>query len=277
VPSLLSNGAYSFIYGPAGLPVEQINNTTGTVQYLHHDQQGSTRLLTGSTGKVEGKCSYSAYGTLDCEGTATTPLGWDGQYTSADTGLIYMRHRVYDPSTAQFLTVDPLVVVTHEPYVYAGDNPINYRDRSGLGIEEIFEGGSGIPCPWCSAAEGVAEALEGAYHEAQHGVEWLNNQIGTEELGEPVEQGAGAAEKGCELLEKDASGKVHTPSGVSVPRYPNPDWTDEELEQVAEDLRDSIETRKEAASDLGESPSHRARINEEEQLLRSIEKKLSGS
>jgi hypothetical protein len=176
-----------------------------------------------------------------------------------------MRAREYDPSTGQFMSVDPLVSATHEPYVYAGDNPLNYRDRSGLGIEEIFEGGSGIPCPWCSAAEGVAEALEGAYHEAQHGVEWLNSQVGTEELEEPVEQGAGAAETGCELLEKDAWRRVHTPSGVSVPRYPNPDWTDEELEQVAEDLWDSIETRKETASDLGESPSHRARINEEEQ------------
>ena len=188
-----------------------------------------------------------------------------------------MRAREYDPSTAQFLSVDPLLASTHEPYVYAGDNPLTYRDRSGLGLEGILEGGSGIPCPWCSAAEGVAEALEGAYHEAQHGIEWVENHLGTEELGEPAAQGAGAAEKGCELLEKDASGRVHTPPGVSVPRYPNPDWTDEDLEQVAEDLRDSIETRKEAASDLGESPSHRARINEEEQLLRSVEKKLGGS
>jgi uncharacterized protein RhaS with RHS repeats len=101
---------YSFIYGPNGLPIEQINNSTGTATYLHHDQQGSTRLLTGSTGKVEGKCSYSAYGTPTCEGTATTPLGYDAQYTSADTGLVYLRNRVYDPATAQFLTVGLAIV-----------------------------------------------------------------------------------------------------------------------------------------------------------------------
>jgi hypothetical protein len=76
---------------------EQINNSTGTVEYMHHDQQGSTRLLTGSTGTVTGKCTYGAYGTPTCEGTATTPLGYDAQYTSTDTGLIYMRNRVYDP------------------------------------------------------------------------------------------------------------------------------------------------------------------------------------
>jgi hypothetical protein len=30
------------------MPVEQINNTSGTVTHRHHDQQGGTRLLTGS-------------------------------------------------------------------------------------------------------------------------------------------------------------------------------------------------------------------------------------
>jgi RHS repeat-associated protein len=91
------------------LPIEQINNTTGTVTYLHHDQQGSTRLLTGSTGTIEGSYTYDAYGnTTGHTGTATTPLGYDGQYTSSDTGLIYLRARVYDPATTQFLSRDPL-------------------------------------------------------------------------------------------------------------------------------------------------------------------------
>ncbi len=100
--------------------------------YLHHDQAGSTRLLTGSTGTVTGKCTYSAYGTPTCEGTTTTPLGYDGQYTSPDTGLIYLRNRIYDPATAQFLSVDPAEAISGEPYSYAGDNPLNYGDSVGL-------------------------------------------------------------------------------------------------------------------------------------------------
>lgn len=38
------------------MPVEQINNKE-ELTYLHRDQQGSTRLITGSTGKVEGNLS----------------------------------------------------------------------------------------------------------------------------------------------------------------------------------------------------------------------------
>jgi RHS repeat-associated protein len=130
LPLLLSEGTNSYIYGSGGLPVEQISSG-GTVTYLHHDQQGSTRLLTGSTGAITGKCTYGAYGASTCEGTTTIPLGYDGQYTSSDTGLIYLRARVYDPSTAQFLTVDPLLATTRAPYTYATDNPLTKTDPTG--------------------------------------------------------------------------------------------------------------------------------------------------
>jgi RHS repeat-associated protein len=160
------------VYGPNNLPIEQINSG-GTATYLHHDQQGSTRLLTGSTGTVTGKCTYNPYGVPTCEGTSTTPLGYDGQYTSADTGLIYMRARVYDPTTGQFLTVDPAVSVTRAPYNYAGDDPVNETDRTGLEEETLYcsplgcvyspGGGTGGP------ASGVEEIITKNWHEFEGG------------------------------------------------------------------------------------------------------------
>jgi RHS repeat-associated protein len=133
LPLILSDGTNSYIYGPGELPIEQINNSTGTVEYLHHDQQGSTRLLTGSTGTVEATMTYDAYGNkTGSTGTATTSMGYDGQYTSSDTGLIYLRQRVYDPATAQFLSVDPLEKLTLAPYNYVEDNPVNAVDPTGL-------------------------------------------------------------------------------------------------------------------------------------------------
>jgi RHS repeat-associated protein len=127
------NDTNIYVYGTGGLPFEQINNSTSAVTYLHHDQAGSTRLITGSTGKVEGAYTYTPYGAVqEHTGTATTPLGYDGQYTSSDTGLIYLRNRIYDPSTAQFLTVDPLEQLTRAPYNYVEDNPVNAVDPTGL-------------------------------------------------------------------------------------------------------------------------------------------------
>jgi RHS repeat-associated protein len=161
LPLLLNDGSNSYIYGPAGLPIEQISSGGGAV-YLHHDQQGSTRLITGSTGAVEGKCSYGAYGTPSCEGTATTALGYDAQYTSADTGLIYLRAREYDPATAQFLSVDPLVGLTGQRYAYADDDPTTLADPSGL----LF----GIPgTPSTSEIAGaVGSALSNPYRDAEY-------------------------------------------------------------------------------------------------------------
>jgi RHS repeat-associated protein len=63
-----------------------------------------------------------------------------GNTQIAETGLIYMRARYYDPQTRQFLTRDPLVALTRQPYLYANGNPVNFTDPSGL---DDFEGSSG--------------------------------------------------------------------------------------------------------------------------------------
>ena len=107
LPLLLSDATNSYIYGPGELPTEQISSES-KVLYLHHDQQGSTQVLTGATGAVEATFTYGGYGNLAAStGTATTSLGYDGQYTEANTGLIYLRARSYEPATGQFTSVDP--------------------------------------------------------------------------------------------------------------------------------------------------------------------------
>jgi RHS repeat-associated protein len=131
LPLLLTDGTNNYIYGPGGLPTEQISATT--TLYLHHDQQGSTRLLTASTGAKEASFTYDAYGNQTGHtGTVTTPLGYDGQYTDSDTGLIYLRARYYDPGTGQFISNDPQVMETRAPYTYASDNPLSMGDPTGL-------------------------------------------------------------------------------------------------------------------------------------------------
>ena len=147
LPLLLSDTTNSYIYGPGGLAIEQID-ASGNLTYLHQDQLGSTRLLTDSTGTTAATFTYTPYGQLESStGTATTPLGYAGQYTDALSGLIYMRARWYDPATAQFLTVDPLVAATGQPYAYASDEPTNLTDPSGATDNpgELIGGPGGEP------------------------------------------------------------------------------------------------------------------------------------
>jgi hypothetical protein len=47
------------MYGRIEMAFEQVNNGTGAVQYLHHDQAGSTRLIMGESGQVEGAYTYT--------------------------------------------------------------------------------------------------------------------------------------------------------------------------------------------------------------------------
>jgi RHS repeat-associated protein len=152
LPLLLDDGASSYLYGPGDLPLEQISSTEAPT-YLHHDQLGSTRLLSDASGAPSATFSYEPYGELEGKtGTGTSPLGFAGQYTDAESGLQYLRARFYDPVTGQFMARDPLESVTRYPYSYGFQNPLNRSDPSGL-FGELVEGG-------CIAGE-IADPLGG--------------------------------------------------------------------------------------------------------------------
>jgi RHS repeat-associated protein len=86
---------------------------------------------------------------------AITLVAHDAQYTTPDTGLIYLRARTYDPTTAQFLTRDPLAAITGEPYSYAADDPLDLADPTGLSFWAELSVAAGI-------GAGVAAVIPGA-------------------------------------------------------------------------------------------------------------------
>ncbi|HEU4977807.1 MAG TPA: RHS repeat-associated core domain-containing protein, partial [Solirubrobacteraceae bacterium] len=145
LPLLLSDGSTNYLYGPDGNVTEQID-AGGIPTYYHHDQLGSTRLLTDSTGAATATFSYTPYGGLaGSTGTQSTPIGYAGEYTDPETGFQYLRARYYDPGAGQFLTRDPLLQQTREAYVYTHDNPVSGSDPSGKLMPG--EGGTGR-CDW---------------------------------------------------------------------------------------------------------------------------------
>ena len=128
-PNLLADGTNSYLYGPGGVPVEQIVTSTSTASYLVSDPTGVRYQFTVA-GTVTGSASYGPYGKcISC--TISTPFGFEDGYKDP-TGLIYLINRYYDPATEQFISVDPLVSVTGQPFSYANGNPVNGSDPSGL-------------------------------------------------------------------------------------------------------------------------------------------------
>jgi len=134
-----------YVYGPRGNVLEQISGAT-TVSYSS-DNLGSTRAITNSTGTSIATYTTDPYGSVTaCTGTTVTvngsnlctgsvavsnPLLFAGQYRDDETGLYYLRARYYEPTSAQFLTVDPLMTQTNAPFSYAGGDPVDAFDPSG--------------------------------------------------------------------------------------------------------------------------------------------------
>ncbi len=126
---------------PAGL-ILTLRPTPPLVLYYHHDQLGSTTMITDQAGTIRTRYTYDAYGrTTTIAGFSSTPLPvatplqYTGQYTDVESSLLYLRARYYDPATAHFLTRDPLEALTRSAYGYAGSSPLNASDPSGLMVD----------------------------------------------------------------------------------------------------------------------------------------------
>ena len=148
MPLMVQDGSTRYITGPGGLPIEQVDGSSN-VLYYYQDQLGSTRALLDGSGNTQATYTLDAYGNVTSKtGSASAPFQYAGQYTDSESGLQYLRARSFDPATAQFLTVDPLVAGTGEPYAYTSGNPLNATDPTGL-------------CSWTDPLDCVVRASVG--------------------------------------------------------------------------------------------------------------------
>lgn len=107
--------------------------------YLHNDGISSTQLVTDESGAQVGRMVYGAWGeTLSSSESVPGVLdvrfvGGLGVRNDAATGLIWMRHRWYDPTLNRFISRDPIGLAGGSNlYKYSANNPATFIDSQGL-------------------------------------------------------------------------------------------------------------------------------------------------
>jgi RHS repeat-associated protein len=117
----------------------------GALEWVLTDLHGSVHTSVDAATGAERRVQYTPYGDVRHE-TSPGPRT-ERRYLGAPddpTGLIYLNNRYHDPTTGQFISVDPMVTVTDEPYIYGSSNPITYSDPDGL-----------MPCAVRSCPDGI--------------------------------------------------------------------------------------------------------------------------
>jgi RHS repeat-associated protein len=168
--NLLMDSQNAYIYAGGTAPVEQVSLAHGTISYLDTDCIGSVRSIVSASGTLTGTASYDAWGNPSASGglTANTPFGYAGAYTDAD-GLLYLINRYYDPSTGQFISVDPDLAQTGQAYEYGVGDPVSNTDPMGLSTTISWN-----TCNRWGTCYGTEYDLLSKVYEGQHSGDWTH-------------------------------------------------------------------------------------------------------
>ena len=138
VEELSSGGTVQrrYLYG-----LERIGQTqvaTAATSFYGYDGHGDVRYLTDVTGKVTDTYDYDAFGNVvGTTGATANVYRYQGEALDAETGLYYLRARYFDPVAGRFLSVDPMAYKGQHPYTYAGADPVDGHDPTGM--QDIIE------------------------------------------------------------------------------------------------------------------------------------------
>jgi RHS repeat-associated protein len=106
------------------------------VTYIHTDGLGSPVARSDANGNLiaGSRTRYEPYGATSFGAIPT--IGFTGHVNDANTGLVYMQQRYYDPVAGRFLSTDPVLTDgktgdQFNRYAYANNNPYKYIDPDG--------------------------------------------------------------------------------------------------------------------------------------------------
>jgi RHS repeat-associated protein len=135
--------------------VDNDSNTSEFVRlYYHCDSRGNVARLTDASEAVVESYEYDPYGIVTIKDklggsvSATqvgNPFDLQRRRRDGETGLMYFRARIYEPTAGNWLQRDPLSL---EPgpnwHEFESSNPINRRDPMGMDDDEC----DGMPPKW---------------------------------------------------------------------------------------------------------------------------------
>lgn len=129
-------------YNVAGATIALRSNETGTskVTWLAADRHGTSSLALDAGTQAISKRYNTPFGSSRGTPTGTWPddKAFLGKPADTDTGLTHVGAREYDPTTGQFISVDPLLELdkhqTLNGYTYGAQNPTTFSDPTGREI-----------------------------------------------------------------------------------------------------------------------------------------------
>ncbi|MFJ3788751.1 RHS repeat-associated core domain-containing protein [Kitasatospora sp. NPDC090091] len=120
--------------------------TGGALTFLLTDQHGTATAQVDANTQAITRRRSTIFGAPRGAQPAvwTGDLGFVGGVKDADTGLTHLGAREYDPNTARFISVDPVLNPADtqqiNAYTYANNNPLVFSDPSGTQLEECASG-----------------------------------------------------------------------------------------------------------------------------------------
>ena len=139
------NVSARFVYGTRMNVPEYMVTAAGTFRIVT-DHLGSPRLVVNTgTGAVAQRIDYDEWGQVLADSApGFQPFGFAGGLFDRDTGLVRFGARDYDPQTGRRANKDPIRFAGGmNLYAYVDNDPVNWRDPSGLLVEAQYDAGSG--------------------------------------------------------------------------------------------------------------------------------------
>lgn len=140
-----TTASYVYTHGPGDDNLLMTQAVGQPATYNHADGLGSvvmqTAASTGGPYAIYAVQRYDLWGNITDapQAGSISSFAFTGRERD-ETGLYYYRSRYYYPGFERFIQRDPLGLAAGiNPYAYVGNNPVNYRDPSGMMMAPAFK------------------------------------------------------------------------------------------------------------------------------------------